>query len=226
MHDYARRLAVVLAMGLVLTGCTAAKSTPIPQVTLTPTPTVEPTDTPAAPTDTPLATDTPAATPTPAPTDTLAPTPAPPGGDPTKCTDWAKFATTFQQAVAKVKFDVYCGVMPSAWHVNGISWTTPRGSKGVVTVTYADKHNKLIVTVDEGQYCTDSSASSYCVSSTDTPLGSVSFGTLSGNSYQVSAGVYRTNVSFTGYGYRVTTTGLSQASFEAISAAFVKVAKP
>lgn len=226
MHYYTRRLTVVLAMGLVLTGC-AAKSTPIPQVT--PTPTIEPTDTP---TDTPLATATPLPTATPVPTDTPTPTvgpsltPVPAGGDPTTCTGWATYGPTFQQAATKVKFDVYCGVLPSGWHLQSLGWTTPKGSKGVVTVSYADKNNKLLVTVDEGQYCTDASASSYCISATDTALGSVSFGQLSGTSYQVAAGKYRTNVSNTGYGYRVTTTGISQASFAAISAAFVKVAKP
>ena len=222
MHMSMRRVAVALAIGLTLAGCNAAKST-TPAVLVTPPPVATPTE---APTDTPLATETPLATATPAPTvspsETPTVTPTPVAGDPTTCTQWTTYEALFKQAVAKVKFDVYCGVVPSGWHTQNLSWALPKGSIGQLTVTYANKKNTATITVGEGDFCAGDSS---CWSSAS-DLGAATFGTLSGSLKLVATGRYGVYVNAgTPKGYRITSTGLSQSAFTAIAAAMVKIPK-
>jgi hypothetical protein len=219
MHTYKRHLAVVLAIGLVLTGCNAAKGTPIPQVTPSLAPTLEPTETPTA---TPLATDTPLASatvaPTATPTEVATPTPGVPGGDPTTCTSWSvgTTAATFTSAVAKVKFDVYCGVMPSGWHLSTMSWSQPKGSAGQLTVTYANKTKTASVTLSEGDFC------SGCAWVDVSDLGSASFGSMSATLKLRVAGQYALYVNpGATIQYQANSTGLSQSAFTAITAALL-----
>jgi hypothetical protein len=226
MHMSMRRVAVALAIGLTLAGCNAAKST-TPAGLVTPSPVATPTE---APTDTPLATETPLATATPAPTPTptVSPseapiaTPTPVAGDPTTCTQWTTYGAEFQKAAATVKFDVYCGVVPSGWHTQSLIWALPKGSIGQLTVTYANKKKTATISVGEGDFCAGDPS---CWSSTS-DLGAATFGTLSGSLKLVATGQYGVYVNAGApKAYKITSTGLSQSAFTAIAAAMVKIPK-
>ena len=223
MRKYTRHFAVALAIGLVFTGCTAAKPSAIPQLTPTLSPTIEPVETPtdvAIATDTPLATDTPVVTA--APTDTPTPAPIVAGGDPTTCTSWSTGTTsaTFTSAAKKVKFDVYCGVMPSGWHLSSMTWSMPKGSIGQVVVVYSNKSKSATVTLSEGNFCNG------CAWVDMSDLGPASFATLPADLKLRDTGQYAMYVNpGANLQYQANSTGLSQSAFTTIAAGLVKVPK-
>lgn len=222
-----RLVAVSLAAGLVFAGCNAttpaATGTPLPIVTSTPTesPTEAPTETPSA-TQTPAAsaTATPTATPTAAPTAVPTGTPAVLAGDPTTCTAWSTSGAEFTKAATRVRFDVYCGVMPSSWHLSSMSWEMPHGSVGQLTATYANKNKTATVTLMEGNFCAG------CAWADISDQGTASFGTLGGSLHLRAAGQYALYVNpGANIQYQAVSKGLSQSAFTALTAAFVKVPK-
>ena len=225
MRKYTRQFAVALAIGLVLTGCNAAKPTVIPQLTPTPSSTFEPAETPtdvAIATDTPLATATPAVTPTPTPTEGPTPTPAPIAGDPTTCTYWSinNTGTEFTNAAKAVKFNVYCGVMPSGWHISNMTWSQPKGTIGQLVATYANKSKTQTVTISEGNFCGG------CAWVDVSNLGSASFANMTATLKLRATGQYALYVNpGATLQYQMTSTGISQATFVSIAAALVNVPK-
>jgi hypothetical protein len=188
-------------------------------------PLVAPTEAPTeTPTSTPPATATPAppatATPTIAPTaaHTAAPTPA--AGNPTKCTAWSKIGSEFTKAANTVKFDVYCGVLPSGWRITSMSWEMPRGSVGRLTAIYANTTKTATVTLSEGNFCAG------CTWVDVSKLGAASFGTLPATLKVRSTGKYSLYVNPGGnIQYQAVSKGLSRAAFTAITAALVKLPK-
>ena len=230
MGTSSRRLvAVTLAAGLMFAGCSgstpAATGTPLPVASSAPseTPTIAPTDTPAVtPTPATSATPTPVATPTPAPT--VAPpvaTPQPIAGDPTTCTGWDTTGTEFTKAVARVRFDVYCGVMPSSWHVSAMSWTMPHGSVGKLSVTYANKSKTQTVTISEGNFCLG------CAYVDVSGLGSANFGNLPGTLKLRATGQYAMYVNpGANVQYQAVSKGITQSAFTIMMANLVMIAKP
>jgi hypothetical protein len=222
-----RLAAATLAAGLVFAGCNAgtpgATGTLPPLVSPTQAPTEGATETPAStPTPVPSATATaaPTATPTIAPTAAPVATPTPVAGDPTACTGWSTSGTEFTKAATRVKFDVYCGVMPSSWHLSSMSWEMPHGSVGKLTATYANKNKSATITLSEGNFCAG------CAWVDVSNLGTASFGTLPATLKLRATGQYSLYVNPGGnIQYQAVSKGLSQSQFTALTAALVKVPK-
>jgi hypothetical protein len=210
-------------------GCSG--STPVVTGTPLPVASTAPTETPTeAPTETPAATPTPAtsATPTPVVTPTPAPTVAPPVatpqpivGDPTTCTGWDTVGAEFTKAVARVRFDVYCGVMPSSWHVSSMSWELPHGSVGKLSVVYSNKSKTQTVTINEGNFCPG------CAYVDVSDLGSANFGNLPGTLKLRAAGQYSIYVNpGANIQYQAVSKGITQSAFTIMMANLVKISKP
>jgi hypothetical protein len=122
----------------------------------------------------------------------------------------------------KLKFAVYCGHVPSGWHLASAS-DGDYGVKNWLTATYAGKSGAKIV-IQEGAFCT--SGGSAC-SPHDTSLGSAKFGNLDGGLYTLGPGLgYAIYVNAgTTSGYTATGTSVTQATFVKIVAAMVLVPK-
>ena len=214
-------LGAVLTVSLVLGACQST-ATPEPTATPAPTATAEPTPTPtAAPTPTPAPTATPttAATPTPAPTPTptVKPTPAPtlPAGV-VPCTGSSAIKQAFAAQVSKLKFTLYCAVLPSGWSVVNVAWDY---SAGGLQAHY--KKGAYTIDVWEGNVC--GIHPNPCTGYWTPDLGSQAFGPLTGD-MAGSTGMWTVIVhSSAKVMYTITGDGMTESAFRAISAAMHKI---
>ncbi len=218
-------LAAAMVLSLVAVACGSAAPTPIVVFT---TPTPGPTDTPTpAPTPTPEATPTPEPTPTPGPSDSAAPsatptpaetpTPGPtvatagPGecsADPNHPADGLAFWT---EAANRLKFTVYCAVVPSGWFFTASQLNYQQPEAGWVWATYKNTKGAQIM-IQEGAYCT-----SAC--SPGTAIGAANFADQAGQLYSTAGGGFAIYVApGTAHAYTASGTNLTQAAF----VAFVK----
>ncbi len=217
-------VAVAAMAALLVSGCSFGKSQPTPiVVVLTPTP--EPT---VAETVAPSESPTPSPTPVPSSTAALSPTPtssptAPPqaaGVSATKCTGSTDSQAFWASASTDMAWDVYCPVLPAGWLVSKGSFDGVAG--GTIGITMNGPSGARLA-IDEGAFCTtDPGSCSPHVS----VLGAAKFGDLSGSLDGLSGGGLAVYVRpGTSTAYRLTGSGMSQAAFVSIAAAFVKVAK-
>jgi hypothetical protein len=221
----------VATIALIAAACSAAEPTPI-YVYLTPTPVVatptpeptpEPTPTPTPeptpePTPTPGDTGSPEPTPTPTATPTPTPTPTPgPTGPADACTGSAGNREFFLQAANVLSFNVYCGSLPSGWYLSAASYEQPNG--GFLKISYKGPGGAVLA-LAEGNFCSGSS----CAPSTG-HVGNAKFGDLSGSLESVSGGFAVYVSPGTTKAYSATGTGVSQATFVALTAAFKHVPK-
>jgi hypothetical protein len=221
-----RFAALTLAAGLVFAACSSG--TP---ATLAPVPTPSPTETPA-PTDTPAPTETPTLEPTATPIATptpAAPTPIPvqtPGlaGDPTTCTDWAKYSSYFTSAVHSLPSGYYCASLPSGWILNSFAWAKPK-TGGWMTINYHNKAKTQTITIGQGDFCAQTADPSNCWTSAS-DLGTATFGNLSGTLEQLSGGQFAVFVNpNTKTGYQIVGKGMTQSAFVVMAAAMVLIPK-
>jgi hypothetical protein len=208
-----------LILSLALGGCQASTATPTPTATPVPTDTPTPAPTPTvAPTQTPTPTATPTDTPTPAPT--LAPTPTAAPSLPTSvaaCTGSNSIKQTFANQIAKLKFALYCPVLPAGWSVVTVAWDY--NAPGL-QAHYKTKAG-YTVNVWEGNVCLLSP--NPCTGVWDPDIGPQAFGPLTGD-MSGSAGHWSTLV-FTANPkvlYTITGDGMSQSAFASYSAAMHK----
>jgi len=212
-------VAAVTVVGLVVGGCTAAKSQPTPIVVVV-------TASPA-----PSATHTPSVTPTPLPTPPATPmesaTPEPPTAPPvapavpaTTCTGSADNQAFLADVASKMAWDVYCPVLPSGWYLTDGNYEQPNGGKLKLLFTGP---GGATIEVDEGSFClTDMTT---CAPSAGN-LGSANFGDLSGSLDSLPGGSLGIHVApGTNRAYTLIGMGVTQDSFVSIAAALVKVAK-
>jgi hypothetical protein len=220
-------LAVVAVLAVSATGCSKgatptpiiiyATATPPPPPTPTPVPTPVPTPTPTPePTPTPdpsavasaLASAAAAATPTPSGT------PGPTGGV-AACSGTADNRAFFQDAANKLSFTVYCAKLPSGWYLSAAEYKQPGG--GWLKATYRNSAGAQLE-ISEGAFCTGA-----C--SPGTNVGAGKFGDLGGQLYSLSPGFAVYVAAGTTRGYTSKGTGMTQATFAALSAALNKVPK-
>lgn len=189
----------------------AATEAPTAEATPKPTPKPSPTPAPAA-----SATPTPAPTPAPTPTPAATPTPVPtPTSRADACSGTADHKSFFAEAAAVLTFDVYCAVLPSGWWLKAASYTVPNG--GYLEVTYGSATQTFVVR--EGRDCPPDKA---CIAYGG-PVGAASFGPLSGQLY-LNSTTYSLVVT-SPKPYVMYASGMTQARFTSIAAAFVKVPK-
>jgi len=216
-------LGAVLTVSLVLGACQS--STPTPEPTAPPVPTATP-----APTDTPAATPTPTPTaaPTTAPTPTAAPTTAPtakPTTAPTlpaavsPCTGSSAIKQAFAAQVSKLKFDLYCAVLPAGWSVANVAWDYGAGGLQAHYTKGAFK-----IDVWEGNVC--AIHPNPCTGFWSPDLGSQAFGPLTGD--MAGSGGMWTDVVHTSnpkvmYTITGTGSGMTEAAFRIYSAAMHKI---
>ncbi len=187
----------------------AATEAPTAEATPKPTPKPSPTPAPAA-----SATPTPAPTPTPAATPTPTPVPTPTSRA-DACSGTADHKSFFAEAAAVLTFDVYCAVLPSGWWLKAASYTVPNG--GYLEVTYGSATQTFVVR--EGRDCPPDKA---CIAYGG-PVGAASFGPLSGQLY-LNSTTYSLVVT-SPKPYVMYASGMTQAKFTSLAAAFVKVPK-
>jgi hypothetical protein len=211
---------VLVLVAVAFSACTAASPTAI-YIYATPVPA---TDTPM-PTDTPIPTDTP----TPAATQIVTGTPsASPSGSPSAsatpigaaCTGSADNQAWFAgEAKHLTKFTMYCGHLPSGWHLSSANDNYNKG--GWLVVTYSGPSGAKL-TLQEGAYCL-TSASACAPSASD--IGPSNFADLNGELYGLSGGSgYAVYVNpGTSQAYAATGTKVSQAALVSIANALVKV---
>jgi len=144
----------------------------------------------------------------------------PSGGDATTCTSWSTSGDEFTKAAARVRFYVYCGVMPSGWHLSSMSWEMPHGSVGQLTAVYANKTKSETVTLSEGNFC------SGCAWVDLSDQGTAAFGDMAGVLKLRAVGQYALYVDpGANIQYQAVSKGLSKSAFMAITAALVKIPK-
>lgn len=203
----------VLAIALVVTGCTAAEPSPI-VVYVTPTP-PPPTPIVIYVTPTPPPSATPTVTPTtatPSPSLTAPPTAAPGAA----CTGSADNKAFFAEAASKLPFGVYCAVLPYGWWLSEGSYTQPNG--GYLYATYANGSGGM-VTIQEGAWCTAGPVA--CDGGA--AVGGASFGGLAGELLQAGA-TYAVVVDLgTTHAYAFLGNGLTSAETVSLAAAVVRV---
>jgi hypothetical protein len=215
-------VSVLVLAAAALSACTAASPTAV-YVYATPAPatgTPLETDTPTA-NDTSVETDT--ATPEPTPTVTgtpsasLSASPTPIGAG---CSGSADNQAWFVgEAKHLTKFTMYCGHLPSGWHLSSANDNYNKG--GWLVVTYSGPSGAKL-TLQEGAYCL-TSASACAPSASD--IGPSNFADLNGELYGLSGGSgYAVYVNpGTSQAYAATGTKVSQAALVSIANALVKV---
>ena len=221
--------ALALVCVAALSACSSAQSTivvatPTPEptpivVAVNPTPVSTPTDNATvAPTATPAA--TPAATPTATPAATPTPT-ATPSATPTSpaltCTGNDNNRAFFVESAVKLKFDVYCAILPKGWYMGSAKYELNNG--GYFEAVYLNKAGNQVKLV-EGNFC-DIAATCAVVS----PITSASFGDLSAQLYDTGASLLVAAKFGTKPAYGMHTVGATQADTLAWAAALYKVPK-
>jgi hypothetical protein len=209
-----------LILSLALVGCQASTTTPTPTGTPVPTDTPTPAPTPTvAPTPTPTPAATPTDTATPAPT--LSPTPTAAPSLPTSvalCTGSSSIKQTFADQIPKLKFDLYCPVLPAGWSVVTVAWNYKAPG---LQAHYKTKAGYTL-NVWEGNVC--SLSPNPCTGVWDPDIGPQAFGPLTGD-MSGSAGHWSTLVLTANPKvlYTITGDGMSQAAFASYSAAMHKI---
>lgn len=211
-------LGAALAASLIVGACQGSTVTPTPTDTPTATDTPAPTDTPTPePTDTPAPTPdltvAPTDTPTPEPTDTPSAT-LPPGV--VACSGTAAIKQAYANEISKLKFDLYCPVLPAGWSVVNVSWDYHVGG------SQAHFHSgSMTVDLWEGNVCLLSP--NPCSGIWNPDIGSQAFGSLTGD-MSGSAGHWTTIVHTTNAKvmYTLTGDGMTEAQFQTYSAAVHK----
>jgi hypothetical protein len=202
--SYARRRVAVLVMALALAGCSSTSSTPM-VVIVTPTPAAS----------TPAPTPTIEPTPTVTPTETPSPTPSPTSAA-EACTGTAENKAFFVDAASKLKFDVYCAVLPSSWWLDSGFYVVPDG--GYLNVEYKNAAGASF-TLREGAWCPPEKA---CIAH-GPAIGPAPFDGLAGTLH-LNAGTYTLEVgTWADPAYLMVGSGMSEAQFRAWAAALVKV---
>jgi len=241
----------VAILALALAACTAATPTDIIiHTTPTPGPTATPTlNATPSPTSTAAATDTsggggggptPSASPTPSGSATATATatatgPAATAAPGDMCSGSATTKAWWTTAANQVGPAIYCGIVSGSWYFQGAGDTW--GSKGTVVALYQTNGGAKIV-LQEGAFCLTSAAA---CSPHDSTIGAAKFGDLDGTlytcgtshgclsnpSYPIGAGAGLTIYVNPGQvaAYTATGRGVDQATFKAIVAALVRVAK-
>jgi hypothetical protein len=157
---------------------------------------------------------------------TPAPTAAPtvvPTSRAAACTGTADNKQFFADAAHDLSFDVYCAVLSSSWWVSTGSY-----ADGKLAVKYVDSAGDWI-TLQEGAFCTTSPAA--CSPGSPLSPSTIAFdgltglfrqnAILSGDSFVLAYAVY-VNPG-TSNGYTMIGRGMTQATFQSMSAAVVKV---
>jgi hypothetical protein len=215
-----RRTVVVLGIAGLLAGCTSSTATTPPTAAPTTAPTAVVTEAPTtAPTTAPTATPTAAPTATSAATDT--PVPASPTPAPTSpvaaCTGNAANKAFILEAASKLKFAVYCAVLPSTWWIQTGKYTLPNG--GTFELDYKNAAGATLV-VQEGAFCPE------CAIAADHHYGAAAFGDLAGDFWSLLDTWIMVVGPMSSPKYMLNGRGMTKANFMAWSAAFVKVPKP
>ena len=170
--------------------------------TAAPTPTPAPTQaTSAAPTETPTPTPTPSATPT---------SPA------ATCTGSDTNRAFFVDSAAKLKFPVYCAVLPKGWYLKSATYQLTNGGYFEAVYTNKTKQVKLV----EGNYC---NTAPNCTLAG--PITTGSLGGLSGTLYSTTYGFFLLDKQNPNPSYGLQATGLTQAETLSYGAALYKVPK-
>ena len=206
-----RRMAVVV-VALAVLGCsTTAGQSPTPQstarvVALT-TPTSESSLTRAL---TPSPTSAPLTASAPSPTSDVA-----------ACTGTDANRAYFIQIAATVPFNFYCAVFPIGWQVKAT-----QTNQGNTAILYANASG-WVVELEEG--C---GTSAQCLTDTQDPIGSTSFGDMTGTVYSMNLGYeIWSQTGGTGYAMMASRADISdpnkitQAQFIAWAAAIIQVPK-
>jgi hypothetical protein len=216
-----RAALLVLAAALAIGACSSSAASPTSDViqspqatpsvaeTVTDVPTAPPTDLPVPPTAVTSATTAATASP-----------PVATSGPASACTGTPANQAFFVEAASRVRFEVYCAVLPSGWLLNTGDYKTASG--GQVTVQYKGPGGATIE-IAEGAYCTTSPVT---CSSHVSSLGNASFGDLTGALDLAGASpvTYALYVApGTAHGYGMSGTGMGQPAFVAYAAAMVKV---
>jgi hypothetical protein len=160
-----------------------------------------------------------APTPTPTATATAVPSPsASPTSAALACTGKADTQAFFVEAAGNLKFDVYCAVLPSSWWLSNGSYILADG--GYLEAEYKTSGGAGLE-VREGRWCPPSKA---CIAPGAT-IGTASFAGLSGTLY-LNTTTYTLQVGTSAKPeYLLVGSGMDQAEFEALAAAFFKVPK-
>ncbi len=209
-------LGAVLTVSLALVACQGPSATPEPTATAEPTATPTPTQAPT-PTATPTAAPTP--TPAPIPTPTAKPTPAPtlPAGV-LPCTGSSTIKQWLANQVSKLKFTLYCAVLPAGWSV--VNMTYDYGAGGL----QAHYKNGAGYKIDvwEGNVC--GIQPNPCTGFWAPDLGSQAFGPLTGD-MAGSGGMWTVVVDTSNpkVMYTITGEGMTAAAFRTYSAAMHKI---
>jgi hypothetical protein len=209
--------AVAIVVALVAAGCAPARVTPSPiiiVVTLPPAQTSAPAPSPSATPSPPLSAS-PTATPSPTPPPAATTVPA------STCTVRGAGDPLFwSEAAATMTWDVYCPVLPSEWFVSSGSYDASGG--GSVAMAWKGPSNGKLQ-IQEGAFCTTDAATCSPHSSV---VGPADFGDLPGQLDTLADGSFAIYVNpGTARAYTLTGSGVNQATFVALAAALVKVAK-
>jgi hypothetical protein len=214
VRGFRRRWAILgFATATAVVGCTASSSPQVIYVTPPPTPVIIYVTITPAPTPTPEATPSPMATPAATPI----PTPSPiPTSRAAACTGTAENKAFFAEAAAKLKFAVYCAVLPKGWWVKEGEYNSASG--GRLTVAYTNKAGDKIA-VDEGAWCTTGKAT--CGG--PFVVGTAPFDGLAGELLQLGPNwVVTVNLGATP-AYSIAGYGVTKAQILAYAAAMVRV---
>jgi hypothetical protein len=205
-------LCAVVAFCLAVAACRPPAPTPR-YVYLTPTP--PETEVSGEPTPTKVKTPTPK--PTPRPTGTalalLLAAAAP-------CAASEENKIFFAQAASKMRWSVYCAVLPSGWRVDLGTYDASGG--GVLGVTYGGPGSAQLG-LNEGAYCTTGPAD---CSPHDAVIGPTAFGDRVGTLYHYSGGYVIYLDPGTSHAYALSGSGMTEATFRSYAAALYKVPKP
>ena len=219
-----RHAVVGMAVAAALAGCTGSTATVPPPAATTPAatpvattaPTQAPTIAPtAAPTAAPTVAPTVAPTAAPTATPTAAPTAAP-TSPAAMCTGKDNNKAFIAEVATKLKFNVYCAVLPSTWWVSGGGYTLPSG--GTLELDYANAAGAKIV-IQEGNFCPE------CAIAADHHYGAAPFDGLSGDFWSLTDTWIMVVGPMANPTYLMTGHGMSKAIFLAWAAAVVKVPK-
>jgi hypothetical protein len=213
-------VAVAMAASLVLAACSSSTATwPGSTGSATAAPasaaTLAPATTAPVETATPAATETPAATATPVATATASPTP---GASPTSpaaaCTGKPANKAFIAEAAAKLAFDVYCAVLPSAWWVQSGKYTLPDG--GYLELEYK-RSSTTYLRIQQGNICPSICAVAGIY------IGPAAFGDRTGNLSSLGPTFILTVGPGGDPDYLMIGTGMTQAQFTAWAAGLKKV---
>lgn len=223
-----RSLTILLAAALLVTACETPGPSSLATTLTTPAPTsAGPPASPASPGASPagsppgtaIATVRPSgATASPRASATPVSTAAPTGSaDPTVCAGSDANRTFYANTAAAVAWDVYCPVLPKGWYVESGSFRAASG--GSMVISYKT-NTGLRIELKEGSVCTGSAATCGPLDST---IGPAAFGDRQGQMGRRAANLVLYVDPGASPAWQATATGLDEATFRSICAAFLKV---